>query len=153
MGPATTCDLPRQGRGRARGILAQSLREGGKVGPCPLFVFFGLVFGLPAALRRSFDFLDVVSIRDEPLGPVREAAARVAASYGLDVFDLQFRRESIGWVLRVIVDRVPSAAAGTDPVPENPVSIEDCQRVSQDLDALLTVEPDLAQRLDRQYTL
>jgi len=26
-------------------------------------------------------------------------------SYGLALFDLQFRRESIGWVLRVMIDR------------------------------------------------
>ena len=33
---------------------------------------------------------------------------RVAASYGLAVFDLQFRRESIGWVLRETLKRRPA---------------------------------------------
>ena len=40
---------------------------------------------------------------------VRAAAERVARSYGLEIFDVQLRRESIGTVLRVIIDR-PIAA-------------------------------------------
>ena len=44
-------------------------------------------------------------VPEEALARLRAAAARIAASYGLEIFDLQFRRESIGWVLRVILDR------------------------------------------------
>ena len=66
---------------------------------------------------------------DSLIGQLRAAAARVASSYGLEIFELQFRRESIGWVLRVILDRVP---AGPGPeiaaAPESTVTIEDCQR-------------------------
>ena len=81
------------------------------------------------------------------------------------MFDLQFRRESIGWVLRVILDRVPAAdAAGTDHGAPGPtaeagatdagVSINDCRRVSEDLSALLDVEPELLSEAgDRTYTL
>ena len=68
---------------------------------------------------------------------VRAAAERVARSYGLDIFDLQLRRESIGTVLRVIIDRPDRG------VPEtfaDAVGIEECQRVSHDLSALLDVE-------------
>ncbi len=61
----------------------------------------------------------------------------MARSYGLDVFDLQLRRESIGLVLRVIIDRPDR---GVPEKPEDAVGIEDCQRVSQDLSALLDVE-------------
>jgi ribosome maturation factor RimP len=82
------------------------------------------------------------------LAPVRAAADRVAASYGLEIFDLQFRREAIGWVLRVVLDR-PGDGSG----PDELVTIEDCQRVSQDLSALLDVEDELGHALDRQYTL
>ena len=32
-------------------------------------------------------------------------ASRVAASYGLEIFDVQFRREAGGMVLRVQIDR------------------------------------------------
>ncbi len=55
-----------------------------------------------------------VTTRDAASDPLRAAAARVIESYGLVLFDLQFRRESTGWVLRVMIDRpwTPEAAAG-----------------------------------------
>ena len=36
---------------------------------------------------------------------VREVATRVAASLGLEIFDVQFRREGGGMVLRILIDR------------------------------------------------
>ena len=66
---------------------------------------------------------------------VREAALRVAASYGLEIFDVKFRREASGMVLRVQIDRPGPAATA-----EESVSVEDCARVSRDLSALLDVE-------------
>ena len=89
-----------------------------------------------------------MAIGHAELAPVRAAADRVAASYGLEIFDLQFRREAIGWVLRVVLDR-PGNAGG----PGESVTVEDCQRVSQDLSALFDVEDELGRALDRQYTL
>jgi len=66
---------------------------------------------------------------------VREAAARVARDYGLEIFDVQFRRESSGMVLRVRIDRPgPGASA------EESVSVEDCAKVSRELSAILDVE-------------
>ena len=79
-------------------------------------------------------------------------AERVARSYGLEIFDVQLRRESIGTVLRVIIDRPDRGVReGTDEA----VGIEDCQRVSQDLSAILDVEDDeLGEAaLGQQYTL
>jgi ribosome maturation factor RimP len=75
----------------------------------------------------------------DDLAGLRAAAARIAGGYGLELFDLQFRRESIGWVLRVILDR-PTAPGGAD---EDAVSIDDCRRVSEDLSVRLDVEPEL----------
>src|SRR4051794_37638562 len=66
---------------------------------------------------------------------VREIASRVAESHGLQIFDVQFRREASGMVLRVQIDR-PGAAA----TAEESVSVEDCARVSRDLSAVLDVE-------------
>ena len=83
---------------------------------------------------------DVFTPSAERLGRVREAADRVARSYGLEVFDVQLRRESVGTVLRVIIDR-PDPGKPTRP-DEDAVGIADCQRVSQDLSALLDVEED-----------
>ena len=39
------------------------------------------------------------------LARVRDAAERVARSYGLEMFDVQLRREPVGMVLRVVIDR------------------------------------------------
>jgi ribosome maturation factor RimP len=97
-----------------------------------------------------------VPVPDETLARLRAAAARIAASYGLEIFDLQFRRESIGWVLRVILDR-PGGSGRPDPEPGGErgdgVSIDDCRRVSEDLSALIDVEDDLMAGVDRNYTL
>src|SRR5436190_9292231 len=69
------------------------------------------------------------------VGRVRIIATRVAASYGLEIFDVQFRREAPGMVLRIRIDRPGSAASA-----EESVSVEDCAHVSRDLSAVLDVE-------------
>src|SRR3954471_20596986 len=66
---------------------------------------------------------------------VREIAGRVAADRGLEIFDIQFRREAPGMVLRIQIDRPGAAAAA-----EDSVSVEDCAHVSRDLSAILDVE-------------
>jgi ribosome maturation factor RimP len=66
---------------------------------------------------------------------VRVMATRVAAGYGLEIFDVQFRREGSGMVLRVQLDRPGPAATA-----EESVSVEDCAHVSRDLSAILDVE-------------
>jgi ribosome maturation factor RimP len=69
------------------------------------------------------------------VGHVRTIASRVAACYGLDIFDVSFRREAAGMVLRVQIDRPGPAATA-----EESVSVADCANVSRDLSALLDVE-------------
>lgn len=88
----------------------------------------------------------------ERLTQVRAAAERVARSYGLEIFDLQLRRESIGTVLRVIIDWPDR---GVPERQDEAVGIEDCQRVSQDLSAVLDVEEDELgeDALKQEYTL
>src|SRR5213083_3666682 len=66
---------------------------------------------------------------------VRSVATRVAAGYGLEIFDVQFRREAPGMILRVQIDRPGPAASA-----EESVSVEDCARVSRDLSAVLDVD-------------
>lgn len=75
----------------------------------------------------------------ERLNTIRAAAERVARSYDLEIFDVQLRRESIGMVLRVVIDRPDRGAPER---PEDAVGIEECQRVSRDLSAVLDVEED-----------
>jgi ribosome maturation factor RimP len=66
---------------------------------------------------------------------IRSMAGRVAESYGLEIFDVQFRREAAGMVLRIQIDRPGPAATA-----EESVSVDDCARVSRDLSAMLDVE-------------
>ena len=66
---------------------------------------------------------------------VRAIAERVATGYGLEVFDVQFRREAPGMVLRVQIDRPGPASTADDSV-----SVHDCANVSRDLSAIFDVE-------------
>lgn len=98
-----------------------------QVGPCPLFVFWGS----PGVQT------------DAAVSRIRPIADRVARDCGLEVFDVQFRREPVGLVLRVIIDRpVRKDDAGVVQVErlEESIGIEECQRVSEDLSAVLDVE-------------
>jgi ribosome maturation factor RimP len=92
-----------------------------------------------------------ITPRAEELERVREAAARVARSHGLEIFDVQLRREPIGMVLRVVIDRPDPG--GVEAV-EDSVGIAECQRVSQDLSAILDVEDEFGEGdLREKYTL
>jgi len=84
------------------------------VGSCPLFLFV------------------------EPLEHIRTIAARVAASRGLEIWDIQSRREALGHVVRVVIDRPGPAAT-----PEESVSIEDCAEVNREMSTILDVEDPL----------
>ena len=88
----------------------------------------------------------------ERLSRIRALAARAAAGHGLEIFDVQLRRDPRGTVLRVVIDRPDR---GVPERPEEAVGIEDCQRVSQDLSALLDVEEEELSEpaLARHYTL
>ena len=95
---------------------------------------------------------------DLRLDRVRSVAERVARSYGLEIFDVQLRRESGGTVLRVIIDRPDPGPppSGTVRRPEDDaVGIEDCQRVSHDLSALIDVEEEALETaaIGHAYTL
>jgi ribosome maturation factor RimP len=92
------------------------------------------------------------SMASERLAKVRATAERVAVSYGLEIFDVQLRRESIGTVLRVTIDRPDRGVVET---PDEAVGIVDCQRISQDLSAVLDVEEEELgeSALGQQYTL
>jgi len=106
------------------------------VGRCPLFVFEG---GFTQLTDR-----------------IRAVAERVARSYNLDIFDVQFRRESSGWVLRIFVDvpfgdadaAVLDEAARRERAAASP-TIDDCVNVSRDVSAILDVE----ETIDQRYTL
>jgi ribosome maturation factor RimP len=89
---------------------------------------------------------------DARLAHIREIADRVAASCGVEIFDVQLRREPVGLVLRIFIDRPTRRDESGRPIverPEDSIGIEECQRVSQDVSAILDVED----ALDAHYTL
>ena len=76
--------------------------------------------------------------RAEEITRLRDAAERVARSHGLEIFDIQIRREALGHVVRVFIDRPGPAAT-----PEESVSIEDCAEVNREMSTILDVEDPL----------
>ena len=74
----------------------------------------------------------------QPVERIRSIAERVALSRGLDVWDVQSRREATGHVVRVFIDRPGPAST-----PEESVSIEDCEQVNREISTILDVEDPL----------
>jgi ribosome maturation factor RimP len=74
----------------------------------------------------------------QPLDQIRAIAQRVTASRGLEVWDVQSRREAVGHVVRIFIDRSGPAAT-----PEESVSIEDCEQVNREISTILDVEDPL----------
>ena len=106
------------------------------MGRCPLFVFEG---GFTQLTDR-----------------IRAVAERVARSYSLDIFDVQFRRESGGWMLRIYVDvpfRDADAAVSDDEtrrrLADASPTIQELEQISRDISAILDVE----ETIDHSYTL
>src|SRR6187397_3678370 len=73
-----------------------------------------------------------------PLEQIRAIAVRVAESRGLEVWDIQSRREASGHVVRVFIDR-----PGPSATPDDSVSIEDCEQVNREISTILDVEDPL----------
>jgi ribosome maturation factor RimP len=74
----------------------------------------------------------------QPLEQIRAIADRVAASRGLEVWEIQSRREASGHVVRIFIDRPGPAATA-----EESVSIEDCEQVNREMSTILDVEDPL----------
>src|SRR5215212_4470799 len=80
----------------------------------------------------------------EAVERIRAVAERVVQSHGLELFDVQLRRESSGWVVRVFIDK-----PGPSGTPEDSVGVEDCAAVSREISTILDIE----EPIDRAYTL
>lgn len=65
---------------------------------------------------------------DAVIDRVREFAESLLPAMGLELFDVQFRREGHGWVLRLVVDK------------EDGVTLDDCSQVSRETSDFLDVE-------------
>ena len=67
-------------------------------------------------------------VEKEIVDRVRAIADPVFSEWGMELVDLEYRRESRGWVLRLYLDR------------EGGVTLDDCTKVSQELGRILDVE-------------
>ncbi|MDH4266031.1 MAG: ribosome maturation factor RimP [Deltaproteobacteria bacterium] len=74
---------------------------------------------------------------DHLLQEVRQVVDPVLQSQGVELIDLEYQRESQGWVLRIYIDR------------EGGITVQDCAELSGELGAILEVR-DL---IDNPYTL
>jgi len=74
----------------------------------------------------------------QPLEQIRAIAERVAAARGLEIWDIQSRREMGGHVVRVFIDR-----PGPSATPDESVSVEDCEQVNREIGTILDVEDPL----------
>jgi ribosome maturation factor RimP len=69
-----------------------------------------------------------ISLKFEPLlEEIRQTVGPVLSSQGLELVDVEYRREASGWVLRIYIDR------------EGGVNIDDCTEVSRELGTILEV--------------
>ncbi|MBM4113572.1 MAG: ribosome maturation factor RimP [Phycisphaerae bacterium] len=104
-----------------------TLRSSTPSGLVPTFFVLGRPEGRPLQTRVQ-----------QPLEQIRAIAERVAASRGLEIWDIQSRREASGHVVRVFIDRPGPAATA-----EESVSIEDCEQVNREMSTILDVEDPL----------
>ena len=83
---------------------------------------------LSSEFCKAGALLDCEFMTDLVTERVREFAAALLPSMGLELYDVQYRREGHGWVVRLIIDRVGG------------VSLDDCSRVSRETSDFLDVE-------------
>lgn len=64
----------------------------------------------------------------------------VVEDHGLELADLQFRREPAGWVLRLVIDG------------DDGVTLDDCTRISREVSHLLEVEDPIEQAFNLEVS-
>jgi len=79
--------------------------------------------------------------REEIIRKVESLAEPILSSEGLELVEVQYRRENRGWVLRFFIDRVPGLndVSSFSPLGSG-VTLEDCVSLSRELGRLLDVE-------------
>ncbi|HDM69958.1 MAG TPA: ribosome maturation factor RimP [Thermotogales bacterium] len=77
-------------------------------------------------------------MEEEVVKKVREIAEEIVRRYDLELFDVRYRRGRRGWTLTIYIDKLNGY-----------VSIDDCERVSRDMDPIL----DSLDLIPHSYTL
>jgi ribosome maturation factor RimP len=89
---------------------------------------------------------DMTANEVQVIDQIRSLAEPVLRSEGLELVEVQYRREAPGWVLRLFIDRDPDlgpvSQAGENAPPSvgSRVTIEDCVAASREIGRLLDVE-------------
>ena len=69
----------------------------------------------------------------------------VCVAAGYELVELRFVLEQGGWTLRVAIDRPLDEHTSPDEVPSDRVALEDCEKLSRELSAVLDVEDPIPQ--------
>ncbi|MFH1134756.1 MAG: ribosome maturation factor RimP [Pseudomonadota bacterium] len=85
---------------------------------------------------------------EDIIARVENLVQPVLDSEGLELVEVQYRREKPGWVLRLFIDRKPLREESGE-IPGARVTLDDCVAVSREVGRLLDVEEALA----NSYTL
>jgi ribosome maturation factor RimP len=67
-------------------------------------------------------------VTQEMMDRVKATANSILSSEDMEIVDVEYRREPVGWVLRLIIDKIGG------------VTLDDCTRVSQEMGRSLDVE-------------
>ena len=95
-----------------------------KVGSARFFYLFSVDGGAGSAGARS----TVAMGTEKVLAAIEQYAEPLLRGMGLELVEVQYRREGYGWVLRLFIDR------------EQGVSLDDCAAVSRAISTWLDVE-------------
>jgi ribosome maturation factor RimP len=67
-------------------------------------------------------------MRQETIDRVRAIADPILSSEGMELVEIEYRREERGWVLRLYIDK------------EEGITVDDCSRISREIERSLDVE-------------
>ncbi len=86
--------------------------------------------------------------RHDPIAQrVMKLIEPVCHAAGYELVDLRFLMDQGGWVLRVFIDRLPAASSEVEAAAarQSEVDLDDCERMSRELSAVLDVEDPIPQ--------
>ena len=90
---------------------------------------------------RFFYFVGYMAgMADTVTEKVKTLAEPVLEDLGLELFDVQYRREQSGWVLRLVIDR-----------PEG-VTLDDCVAASREIGQILDIEDFIEQKYNLEVS-
>jgi ribosome maturation factor RimP len=92
----------------------------------------------PTFLLHSVVEMSLIG-KEETVAKIAEIAARVAASEGIEIVDVELLGAGRGRLLRISIDR-PPLAAGVSPDTPHGVSHADCEFISQQVGTILDIE-------------